>query len=310
VDPITHGMIGVLIGHAAGDATPGRRALWAAAAMAPDLDALAAVAGRTAYLEYHRAALHGLAPAAALAIVTGFMAARAGVGNWRRCAAIAGVAVVSHLGLDGATSFGTALLFPFSPRMTNWDLLFAVDIGVSALLLFFVGASWAAAARRTSWARAGLAALALYAAVAGLCRGAVASSIRTEQASGHLPAGIVSVLPQPVWIASWAAFVDTGHGIWAGPVSLGARRPRLEAHPNPVPDALFETARAASAAVRFLSFARFPAVARTVNAVGTTFDFQDLRFAISGWERSNRWFGARVVLAPDGSVRSAGYSNP
>jgi hypothetical protein len=37
---------------------------------------------------------------------------------------------------------------------------------------------------------------------------------------------------------------------------------------------------------------------------------EDLRFSVSGWENSNRWFSVAVEVGPDGQIRSAGFAYP
>jgi len=311
MDIVTHAMAGLLIGHAAGEAAPGRRALWALAAMAPDLDSVAGLAGRAAYYEYHRAALHGLPGAAVLAVAAGILFRRLGLGSCRQGTAIAGVAMASHLFLDAATSFGTGLRFPFAQTRTHWDLLFTVDLAFSTLLLAFVGLSWVVGSHRRAWGRIGIAVLALYVGAAAGCRGLVETSVRAEQAAGHLPPGAVAALPQPPWAGSWAAFVNAEDAVWAGRVNLGRKgSPHLSQYRAPPHDGLLETALATAAAKRFLGFARFPHVTRVDNVDGAAFTFQDLRFSFSGWERSNWWYGVRVDMARDGVVRYAGFANP
>jgi inner membrane protein len=311
MDTITHAMTGLLIGHAAGEVGPGRRALWALTAMAPDLDSVAGLAGRAAYYEYHRAALHSLPGAALLAVAAGVVFRRLGLGRWRQGTAIAAVALASHLLLDTATSFGTRLWFPFDRTSVHWDLLFTFDPAFSALLIVCLGLSWVTASHRRAWGLIGLAVLVLYTGAAAVCRHLAEASVRAEQAAGHLPPGAVTGLPQPFWAGSWAVFVNADDAVWAGPVQVGVPgRPMLEPYRRPVRDRLLETALATPAAKRFLGFARFPHVARVDHSDGATFNFQDLRFSVSGWEHSNWWYGVRVDVGRDGVVRYAGFANP
>lgn len=311
MDPVTHAAVGVLIGHAAGDVTPGRRTAWALSALAPDLDAVAGIAGRTAYYEFHRAAFHSLAGGAILAVIAGTCLRRSGVTTFGRGAAIAGAAIASHLALDALTSFGTALWYPFSQAQVHGDLLFSIDAVVSTLLLASIALSRAGDRHARTWARAGLVALSLYAGLAAVARHAAGAVVSGEQAAGQLPPGAVAVLPQPPWIGTWAAFVSATGATWAGPVTLGnPSRPALVEYRVPVRDALLAAAIGTPAAQRFMGFARFPHVSRTESLDGASFDFQDLRFSISGWERSNRWYGVRVDVRRSGSVAYAGFSHP
>lgn len=311
MDTATHAMTGLLMGHAVGEVARGRRTLWVLAAMAPDLDSVAGLAGRAAYFEFHRTALHSLPGAALLAVAAGAVFQRLGFGRLHQGAAIAGVAMASHLLLDTATSFGIELWFPFDRVSIHWDLLFTVDLAFAALLITFGGLSWGMGSHRRSWGRGGLAALALYVGAAAVCRGLVETAVRAEQAAGRLPPGVVSVVPQPPWAGSWVAFVSADGAVWAGPVTAGVSgRPQLRQYLAPSCDTLYKIALATTAAKRFMDFARFPHVTRVDHADGATFNFQDLRFSFSGWERSNRWYGVRVDVGRDGGIRYAGFANP
>jgi membrane-bound metal-dependent hydrolase YbcI (DUF457 family) len=304
-------MLGILIAHAAGERDPGRRALWAAAAVAPDVDGLAGLAGRSAYYQYHGVVLHNLLGVSLVALLCGAMFTRLGWGSWNRGTAIAALAVASHLILDAATSLGPALCFPFTRTRTHWDLLFLVDAAFSAILVTFACLSWGPGARRRMWGRIGLALLAAYVGIAAICRGAVEASVRAGQASGHLPPGAIDVLPQPPGLGSWVAFVTTTNATWAGRVGIGSLQGgELKPYQAPARDRLFAAALATPAVQRFLAFARFPHVSRTDTSDGSIFEFEDLRFSFSGWERSNWWYGVRVDVERHGIVRHAGFANP
>ncbi len=311
MDPVTHAAVGVLLGHAAGDVTPARRAAWALSAVVPDLDALAGLAGRAAYYECHRVALHSVAGGAVLAVLLGALLRRFRVTTFCRGTALAGVAVASHLAMDALTSFGTALWYPFDNAEVHGDLLFSIDAVVSALLLVSIALSRTDGRKARTWARAGIASLLVYVGLAAATRRSVTAIILGEQAGGRLPAGAVAVLPQPPWIGAWAAFVRADDATWAGPVTLrDGQRPVLNAYRHPDRDERLAVALGTPAARRFMRFARFPHVDRADAREGSSFDFQDLRFSISGWERSNRWYGVRVDVDAGGRVSYAGFSHP
>ncbi len=309
MDALTHAMTGALVGRAAGQSGASRLMVWAAAAAAPDLDALSALAGRAAYYTLHRVALHSVAGIALIALAAGMLARRLGLSR-RTAAAIAAGAASSHLLLDAATSFGTEIWFPFSRARIEWDVLFIVDLAFSGLALLFLFLSWRLAEHGNAWARVGVAALVLYTGAAGIGRGVVESRVRAAQADGVLPEGAVAVLPQPPSAGVWAAFIRTPEGSWAGRVSVTDAPPRLRHYSEPAHDALLDAALGTPAARRFLSFARFPHISRTEASQATTFLFEDLRFSLSGWEHSNWWYGVRVDVGPDNRVQYAGFANP
>jgi len=146
VDFVTHAAVGALAGRAltpaAADADEARALvrLGALAALLPDADHVLEVCSPELYLVYHRTASHSLLGVAVLALAAawpGSPAAR------RRRVAVAGAALATHLALDVATPFGTALLWPFSGWMAATDGLPIVAPWMILLtLLLAAGAAW------------------------------------------------------------------------------------------------------------------------------------------------------------------------
>ena len=52
------------------------------------------------------------------------------------------VAIASHILLDGMTSFGTRMWFPFSEQRVAWDILFIIDFTFTSLVLLPQIAAW------------------------------------------------------------------------------------------------------------------------------------------------------------------------
>jgi len=151
----------------------------------------------------------------------------------------------------------------------------------------------------------------VYVLAAGLLRDRAEATVTKAQAAGQLPAGSVSAIPQPPWIGRWAVFIEGEDAIWAGSLDLiTQRRPRVVRYSYPERDRYLLTAISTPEAVRFLRFARYPCLSRVDGPDGTVFELEDLRFSMSGWEQSNRWFGICVEVGRDGTVRYAGFSNP
>jgi len=168
MDPVTHGIVGALIGKAffskqdlsnrSSDSTA-RVAVFAATlgAIFPDVDVFVDAFSRDplAIARYHRGFTHSFIGlpifAAALAWLT-----RAGVAWYAKrthrddldCPSFAmlfliyAAGIASHIILDGFTSFGTRMMNPFSKDRVAWDFLFIIDFVFTALILLPQIAAW------------------------------------------------------------------------------------------------------------------------------------------------------------------------
>jgi membrane-bound metal-dependent hydrolase YbcI (DUF457 family) len=167
MDPLTHGIVGALIGKAffardpAPDApswrepprTAGRVAIVAATlgAIFPDIDIFAGplVHNRLALMTWHRNITHSFVMlpvwALLLALVTVFLVRRL---RWPAPGfgllfLIYAAGLCSHIFLDLITSFGTMVWSPVSFTRPAWDWVFAVDLSLTAAALVPQLAAWA-----------------------------------------------------------------------------------------------------------------------------------------------------------------------
>ena len=167
MDPITHGIAGALIGKgvfAPRRDTKTRVAIFAATlgAVFPDVDTVAEAFSRDplAIVKYHRAITHSFVAlpffAILLAWLTRWAARRYKINapSWPWLSLIYGVGIASHILLDGMTSFGTRMLYPFSSRRVAWDLLFIVDLAFTAIVLLPQIVAWVYSDRERSRKRA------------------------------------------------------------------------------------------------------------------------------------------------------------
>jgi membrane-bound metal-dependent hydrolase YbcI (DUF457 family) len=160
MDTITHGIAGALIGKGFFSRRAAKVAVFSATvgAMFPDLDVVAEIFSRDplAIVKYHRAVTHSFIAlpffAAILAWLTvagaGFLARRyvrfgdLEVPSWGMLTVIYGLAIASHILLDGLTSFGTRMWFPLSAQRVAWDWLFIIDFCFTSLVLLPQIAAW------------------------------------------------------------------------------------------------------------------------------------------------------------------------
>jgi membrane-bound metal-dependent hydrolase YbcI (DUF457 family) len=164
MDTVTHGIVGALISKGYFCERHGRVATFAATlgAMFPDVDVVAEIISRDplSIIKYHRGITHSFVAmpffAAALAWLTRWFARRRGIKAPSQGALtlIFGVAIASHIVLDGMTSFGTRMWTPISQQRVAWDLLFIIDFIFTALVLLPQVAAWIYRDRAKSRGRA------------------------------------------------------------------------------------------------------------------------------------------------------------
>jgi membrane-bound metal-dependent hydrolase YbcI (DUF457 family) len=179
MDPITHGIAGALLGKAffskreaeaarqshvaaggnelsepnlSGAVIETRVAIFAATlgAVFPDVDVFREGISHDplAIVKYHRGITHSFFGlpffAVGLAALTRWAARKWKIPapSFPVLALIYGVGILSHILLDGTTSFGTMMLTPFSARRVAWDWLFIIDFALTSILLLPQIAAW------------------------------------------------------------------------------------------------------------------------------------------------------------------------
>lgn len=166
MDPITHGIAGALLGKGYFADRKGSIAVFALTlgAVFPDVDETVAAISRDplAIVKYHRAITHSFVAmpvwAALLAWGTIWVAKRIKIEapSWATLTLIYSIGIASHILLDGLTSFGTRMWTPLSPIRVAWDILFIIDLTLTAILLLPQVAAWIYQRRERSWSRAAL----------------------------------------------------------------------------------------------------------------------------------------------------------
>jgi len=189
MDPVTHTLLGASVGYAVGGRTLGRTAALAGAlaAFVPDADIfIRSAADPLVAIEHHRGFSHALAFAPlGAALVAALWCVRARWrAQWGRLWLVCLAAYVSHCLLDAATSYGTQLLWPFTPRRFGWDLISIIDPLFTLTLA--AGLAWALTVQRRRPVLAALAVAAAFVVVGGVQHGrAVAAQQRLAAARGH-----------------------------------------------------------------------------------------------------------------------------
>ena len=163
MDTITHGITGVLVSRAlpGGDRAP-MMVAGLLGALAPDLDSIARLWDPMAAITVHRGATHSFLGGAVVALaVAGLMWA------FRRDSffllfGFAYLGLLSHIGSDLLTSFGTAILWPLTDRRFALAQHYLIDPIFTILVLGFLIASFRLQQRMVSLAITGLLAIGLY----------------------------------------------------------------------------------------------------------------------------------------------------
>lgn len=172
MDTITHGIAGALIGKGFFSRRAAKVAVFSATvgAMFPDVDVVAEIFSHDplAIVKYHRAITHSFIAlpffAAILAWLTllgaAFLKKRHFAFHdlesppWNMLTLIYGVAIASHILLDGLTSFGTRMWYPVSQQRVAWDWLFIIDFCFTSLVLLPQVAAWICTDRQKASTRA------------------------------------------------------------------------------------------------------------------------------------------------------------
>jgi membrane-bound metal-dependent hydrolase YbcI (DUF457 family) len=160
MDTITHGIAGALIGKGFFSRRAAKVAVFSATvgAMFPDIDVVREIFSRDplAIVKYHRAITHSFIALPFFAAILAWLTI-AGVGflkkkfpkfddleapSWGLLTVIYGVAIASHILLDGLTSFGTRMWYPISQQRVAWDWLFIIDFCFTSLVLLPQVAAW------------------------------------------------------------------------------------------------------------------------------------------------------------------------
>lgn len=143
MDPVTHAVIGLVLGSQAGGElalTNGILMATALGAVAPDFDIVAQLWGDVAYLKQHRGISHSLPGLALLSLVLGGIMTflYPGAGFWA-LVSWTFLGALSHSCLDLFNSYGVGILWPFNKKRWTANLLMIFDpvLIIIALIVLF-----------------------------------------------------------------------------------------------------------------------------------------------------------------------------
>ncbi len=301
MDPLTQGLLGASFGQALYRRGLGRRALaWGAlVGMAPDLDVVASPVSPMAEWLWHRGPTHALWIGPVVGPAIGWLLWKRKGGRLRDWVGLSVVALFTHPLLDLFTTYGTQLLWPFSPRRFALDAIAIVDPAYSLILAAALVLGLRRSVGTTAARRAALAALALSSAYValGLATNARAESLARNQLRAEgVGEARVAAYPTLFQLPFRRLVARKGDEVRVGWVSVLAPRPiaweRFEAAHGP----LIETARNTKEARVLEWFAAGEVTARIeTTAAGAVVELDDLRYGFPGRPRDGLW-GVRVRL--------------
>jgi inner membrane protein len=228
MDSLTQITLGAAVGEAVGGREAGTKApLWGAAlGTLPDLDVLAnPFLTEAQSLLFHRGPSHSLL---FIALVTPLLATgltrfhREGP-SWMRWAALVGAVLLTHVGLDCLTSYGTQIFWPFSRTPVIVGSIFIIDplytLPLAAGLLTALWWSPTARARRIANV-AGLTVSSLYLLLTLFNKQYVHETFTTALENQDVPAERVFTKPTAFNNLLWMGIAEGEDGFYVGYYSL------------------------------------------------------------------------------------------
>jgi inner membrane protein len=222
----------ITLGAAVGEATAGRDAgakapLWGAAlGTLPDLDILAnPVLTEIQSLAFHRGPSHSLLVVALLTpLIAGALdRLHPDTVSWRRWMLLVGSVLLTHVGLDCLTSYGTQIFWPFSRTPVIVGSIFIIDPLYTLPLAtgLLVGLRWSPPARARRIANyAGLAVSSAYLGLTLVNKAHVTQTFTSAlEQQGH-PTERVFTKPTPFNNLLWTAISEGKDGFYVGFYSL------------------------------------------------------------------------------------------
>ncbi len=301
MDPLTHALTSyALVRAALPKPARGTTLLVVVAGLAPDLDMLSEVAGRSAGLRWGGAAMHSVVGATATAVLLAFcfrawQRQRSGDGgSYVSALGLAALGIAAHVLLDLTNSNGLALLWPFRTGRTAWNFTLLLDpILLTVLLLTLllpglfrmvseeIGARTGESAGR-GWAIVALTFLSLFCAARFFLHARAETLLGASRYHDRAPLHC-GAFPDSANPFHWQGVVETDASIEEVEVLVGPgadfNPDRSRTYYKPEASLALEAAREAPDAARFLALARFPSASMERTADGFRVDFRDIGFS-------------------------------
>ncbi|MBI2876504.1 MAG: metal-dependent hydrolase [Candidatus Tectomicrobia bacterium] len=338
MDNLTHALTGMVIAKTGLDRNQPKiavRALWVSA-LFPDIDCVVQLFRSEEFIFYHRGFTHSLfgLPIFALLLgalfyafspserhgpegltpplrgdllgkARGFLAARR---LWY-LSLLCALGLLSHIGLDLITSYGTLILAPFSDRRYFLDYVFIIDPIFTAIVGLPLLYGWWRGQRSEQLHRASLLLLLVYIGFCGLHRQIALN--RVQEAALRLNPEVrrIDVLPQPLSPFRWTGLVETPTGSYQTWFGVYSSKPlQFQAFPykaNPY----VRIANRLELIKLYHWFARYPIIHYKEMGNRHVVEYFDLRFntALPGLGFRRYPFVMEVILDGRGRVLKQGF---
>lgn len=324
MDPLTHALTGVALGH-----TGLKRwcrygaTVLVLGAVIPDIEIVTALGGQVTYLHYHRHLTHALVAAPLVALLPWLLVVAAARGKLNRARAyvLSLAGVLSHLAFDLTNAYGIRLLLPFSDRWLRLDINSLTDFWILGALMVGALGPWLVqlVSSEIGDRRGSGRGLALVALVFVVCFD-LGRFVLHERAVAVLEARLylgvaparVAAFPGPANPLRWTGLVETPTFYSIHWLDLREDFDPTAGHVfyqpevGPAETAAWEAARRTEAFRVFLQFSQYP-LRRFYRLeepeAGMRVEAMDLRFGNPGRPR----FVAVAIVDSDGRVRSSGF---
>lgn len=320
MDSVTQITLGATVGEAIGGRQLGARApLWGAAfGTLPDLDVLAdPFLTESQALTFHRSLSHSLVFVAVVTVVAAFGLRRLhrktpfSTTQWL---GLVGAVLVTHVGLDCLTTYGTQIFWPFSRRPVMLGTIFVIDplytIPLATGLL--VSLRWPSTAPQRRWINAaGLIVSSAYLLLTIGNKLYVQSVFRRASTENQLSAQRLFTNPTPFNNLLWRGIVEAEDGFYVGFYSLLDNERSIDFRRVPKGHELLSNARGNRIVERFRRFSQGYFIVRKTGDGGRT--IHDLRFGRNdvGLTSSGEYiFSFRLVEDPNGTIVALAPEQP
>ena len=283
MDPVTHGLTGLLLAQAGLERRYGVQATLAlvGGALVPDIDVLWSPSHDVIALETHRGITHSFVGALALGLAMGFLLRF--FGREKRWGVLSGLSivgiVVGHLFMDLITAYGIQLFLPFSRVRPAWDLIFIVDPFLAVPMLLVAVVAWPWRAERVRLGRVGLGYIAVYLLFSAVTHSHALGAIERTLTAQGVNASNVAALPVFLNPLERFAIAEADSRYWRPRVRFPSGA--VEFH-EPVSSGmqsdLVAQSRSLKAVQTYLWFARFPVATVRETDGYRMVEFRDLRF--------------------------------
>ena len=291
MDPVTHGLAGVVIARAGFSKSLEK---WGTVtgvltALSPDSDFILRLFGEDVFLRYHRGITHSLLLLPFYSLILAFIFQRVfrEKEGYAFFYLLCFMSLLSHIILDLMTSFGTMAFSPWTDKRISWDIVFIIDPWFTgAMLIPLLIACFFKRYKR----ELALVSIGLVIGYTGLCifnhHSAVNAAERSIKEKGtYATPYTIAAIPQPLSPFEWQVLIDTGDSLYQSFINVNntSEEHRME---NVVwekwPESPFiEKAIKLSGVEFYFWFARFPVAMERILANGNHLvEFIDLRFDV------------------------------